>query len=65
MLRTEATCVDPGKKEFCRVQAVAEVLAIELTDKSKLHVVVALRAREFQLTITDNYIDNNNYSYHL
>lgn len=65
MLITEATCVDPGKGiSSSSVQAVAEVLAIELTDKSKLHVG-RLRAREFQLTITDNYIDNNNYSYHL
>lgn len=57
--------MDPGKRNFKpSVQAVAEVLAIELTDKSKLHVG-RLRAREFQLTITDNYIDNNNYSYHL
>ena len=33
-------------------------------DKSKLHVGL-LRAREFQLTITDDYIDNNNCTYHL
>lgn len=74
MWSTETACVNLGNRSFKEsgVQVVAEIWgwgswsAISHgVDMDKIQLYVGLwGARGPHLTVTDNYIDNSNYSYH-